>query len=109
MSTYGIEVLSNADFVKVFCGPWLRQQIGHLTLEWAQQEHNRSVWEPRPWMSEENLDRFNNRTWKERPKIRKPSEDEMADYREQENELRYERERQRRESIESSRRWRDPY
>lgn len=54
MSVYGIEVVSNADFIKVYCGPWLQEQVGRLTLEWAQQEYNRSEWEPRTW--EENHD-----------------------------------------------------
>ena len=59
-------------------------------------------------MIKPNLDRFSQRPWSERP-LRQPSEDEMADYDEQERIDRYERLQRRKESDELIRKHRDPY
>ncbi|MDQ0114324.1 hypothetical protein J2T15_003779 [Paenibacillus harenae] len=41
-------ILKNAGF---------KFQIDELTLEWAQQTYNCSIWEPRPWPGQTNLKR----------------------------------------------------
>lgn len=48
------ESLCDADLVTIHVSKGLREGLKLLTIEWAQQEHNRSEWEPRPWPGEEN-------------------------------------------------------
>lgn len=50
----GIQLACDADLKTKHNIAWFRNQLQFLTLEWAVQEHNRSVWEPRPWPGESN-------------------------------------------------------
>lgn len=59
-------------------------------------------------MNEPDLDRFSRPLWDERP-LRKPSEDELADYKEQEAERRAELAQQRREAARQAERREYPF